>query len=139
MISLGAVVFVGLVIVGYKSSRQIPIPPKASDAARETPTQAANNISPTRAGAATAPAQLSLAITQPIDGTQFTTARIIVAGKTAAKAEVFISDQELIADGSGNFSTSLILDEGENIIMVVANDDSGNSSEQEITVSYNPK
>lgn len=142
-IAIGAVVFVGLVILGYNSSRQIPVTPKVSDTARETPTQTASqqNISPTdtSTSATIAPAGLSLAITQPINGAQFTTARIIVSGKTAPRAEVFVNDLELSANSTGNFSTSLTLDEGENTILVVANDEQGNSNEKEITVTYNPK
>lgn len=57
-----------------------------------------------------------------------------VKGKTVKNAEVFVNDKETKADSLGSFLVSLTLDEGENIIVISANDNSGNYIEKEITV-----
>ena len=64
------------------------------------------------------------------------TPSVTVTGKSFPYAEVFINDTEIKADASGNFTAPVTLDEGENIISVMANDENGNSAEQEITVTY---
>jgi hypothetical protein len=61
-----------------------------------------------------------------------------VQGKTSANAEVFVNDKEAKADASGSFSIAIVLDEGENIISVAANDASGNYASQDLTVTYTP-
>lgn len=81
---------------------------------------------------------LSLTLTSPANRTTVSTSTITVSGKTSANAEVFINDKTVKADSSGNFSTSLTLDEGENIIAVSANDANGNFVEKEITITYQP-
>ena len=51
---------------------------------------------------------------------------------------MFVNESETKADSSGNFSATLTLDEGENYILVVANDSSGNYAEKEFTITYTP-
>lgn len=81
--------------------------------------------------------QISLNIISPQDGAVVTSASVTASGKTVPKADVIINDIELKANAQGNFSTTIILDEGENTITVVANDENGNFAEKEITVTYN--
>lgn len=59
----------------------------------------------------------------------------LVTGQTKANAEVFINDQMVKADAQGNFSLKLILDEGENIVIVSANDSDGNVVEQNLNIN----
>ncbi len=82
------------------------------------------------------PQQITLDITSPQNGATVTTSAVTVAGKTVPNADVNVNDVSLKADAQGNFSTRLTLDEGDNMIDVVANDANGNNSEQEITVTY---
>lgn len=82
--------------------------------------------------------QISLSISSPTNGSSVSSSGVTVNGKTAPLAEVMINDKEIKADSKGNFSTTISLDEGENIITVVANDADGNSAEKEITVTYAP-
>lgn len=63
------------------------------------------------------------------------TSLLNIKGKTVANAEVFINDKETKADALGSFSVSLTLDEGENTIVISANDSLGNYIEKEITVT----
>jgi hypothetical protein len=79
---------------------------------------------------------LSLVITNPTDGTTVPSANLNVTGKTASGAEVFVNDKETKAEINGNFSVNITIDEGENIIVVIANDLEGNYIEKEIKVTY---
>jgi hypothetical protein len=78
---------------------------------------------------------ISLKITHPQANATVTNSSLTVKGTTSPNAEVFINDKELKADDSGNFTTTIILDEGENPIIVVANDAEGNSAEEQILVT----
>ncbi|MEK7127139.1 MAG: hypothetical protein AAB838_00245 [Patescibacteria group bacterium] len=72
------------------------------------------------------------------DGSIVKTNKVIIKGVTIPKAEVFINDLELVADAKGNFSGTITLEEGDNPISIIAVDENGNSSEEEITVTYEP-
>ncbi len=92
-----------------------------------------NTISPTIAGV-----QFPLNINTPTDGEIVKSSNIIVTGATAPNAEVNINDRQVTADTKGNFSAAITLDEGENTIVVTTNDNIGNFSEKEMTVTYEP-
>ena len=77
-----------------------------------------------------------LQVLSPSDKSTVTSPTITFRGNTVAGAEVFVNDKETTADAQGNFSVQLTLEEGDNPIMVVANDADGNVSEAEITVTY---
>ena len=77
---------------------------------------------------------LTLEITEPKANTTYNSPSIKVSGKTSAYAEIYVNDIQTKADGSGNFSVNYNLDEGENLLTIVANDQAGNYAEKEITV-----
>jgi hypothetical protein len=77
---------------------------------------------------------LTLEIIEPKANTNYNSPSIKVSGKTKANAEVYVNDIQTKADGSGNFSVNYNLDEGENLLTIVANDQAGNYVEKEITV-----
>ena len=79
---------------------------------------------------------IPLTIASPANASIVTTSTLAVKGKTTPKAEVFVNDKETIADSNGNFSVTLTLDEGDNPIVVLANDENGNEAEQELSVTY---
>ena len=79
---------------------------------------------------------ISLKITHPQPNAIITNSSLTVKGKTTPNAEVFINDEELKANASGDFAATIILDEGENPIIVAVNDDEGNSAEQQLLVTY---
>jgi hypothetical protein len=93
-------------------------------------------ITPVPQGGAVTASEITLTISSPVNGSTVTTPTIIVRGKTKPNAEVFVNDEDTIADASGNFSVSLSLDEGDNPIVVSANDADGNVAEKEFTVNY---
>lgn len=80
--------------------------------------------------------ELFLEVGSPTNGITVSKPNLQVSGRTNADAEVFINEVELRADGQGNFSTNLTLEEGENVIVVTAVDEEGNFAEQELTVTY---
>jgi cytoskeletal protein RodZ len=81
---------------------------------------------------------LNLSIVEPKNRAVVNNSNLKVSGKTVASAEVFVNDKELTADSAGNFSTTITLDEGDNSVIVSANDDNGNYAEQELTITYEP-
>lgn len=76
-----------------------------------------------------------LTITNPVDGITVNQSSLTIVGKTAPLASVYINDSQLTADNAGNFSTKITLDEGENIIYILAHDNLGEAAEKEITVT----
>lgn len=81
-------------------------------------------------------ADANLTILTPTNNSTVNSATTTVTGKTFPTADVVINNNEVKADGTGNFSTTVTLDEGENIITVTATDEEGNVAEQEIMVMY---
>lgn len=76
-----------------------------------------------------------LQMSEPKDSITVTNQAITIKGKTISNGFVFVNDQEFKADSNGNFSTTVILEEGENYILVVVSDDYGNSIEKDILVN----
>jgi len=76
-----------------------------------------------------------LQIASPIDGATVSQNKITVSGKTVPGAEISVNEKELAADKNGNFSTSVLLEEGENFIFVTAGNEDG-FEEKEIVVNY---
>jgi hypothetical protein len=82
-----------------------------------------------------------LEITSPQDGASFYGEQeksIEVQGKTESGVTVLVNDRMVIVNSEGGFSTTFSLNEGENLIKVVAQDEASNETEQEIKVIYFP-
>lgn len=76
-----------------------------------------------------------LEVVNPKNGIVVNSPLITVSGKTAPLAEVYVNDQLTKADSQGNFSLSINLDEGENLLLVSANDEQGNFETKELLVT----
>lgn len=76
-----------------------------------------------------------LTISSPANNATQSSKYLTVKGKTAANAEIFVNDKEGKANANGDFSINITLDEGENTIVVISNDASGNYLEKELTVT----
>ena len=105
-----------------------------------TPTQV---IMPTPTAKQTpTPTVLLLQITQPIDGAQVSTSAVLVTGKTIPGAVVSVSIDDIVeianVDQNGNFSVTVNLEEGPNLIEVIASDLQGNEKSSTIAVIYVP-
>lgn len=113
-------------------------PAPTGPVARATTPQAPSNVNGA-AGVVTTikpTAQISLVVTAPGNNVTVTNNILTVSGKTAPIAEVYVNDVGVVADAAGIFSAKLTLDEGENYIVVFANDADGNVAEQELSVTY---
>ena len=80
--------------------------------------------------------ELTLTINAPEDNAIVSTNKVVVQGSTSPDAVVSVNEEILIADSSGNFSATIVLAEGPNIIEIIASDDAGNISESMILVTY---
>lgn len=83
--------------------------------------------------------EIELTISSPTDKSVISSQTVTVKGKTKPLADVAVNDQEKKADGSGNFSAIITLEEGENSIFVLVSDEDGNNAEKELTVTYQPE
>jgi len=85
---------------------------------------------------------LFLEISQPTDEAQVSTSTVIVTGRTIPEAVVSLLINEEIeiadVDQNGNFSVSIYLEEGPNLVEVIASDQYGNENSVIIVVSYVP-
>lgn len=76
-----------------------------------------------------------LEIISPIDNQTVSQSQLTVSGRTVAGADVSVNEKELRADGNGNFSAVISLEEGENPILITAGNQDG-FEEKEIVVYY---
>lgn len=80
---------------------------------------------------------IPLVVSEPSNNMVTTSPTISVKGKTVANADISINEKDLKADAQGNFSTTISMEEGENIIAVLAVDEAGNFVEQDLIVTLN--
>jgi len=78
---------------------------------------------------------LPLTVISPANGATLSSTLLTLTGKTVPNADVFVNDQTTKADVNGNFSVKLTLDEGQNEIVVNANDANGNVVEVDLLVN----
>lgn len=133
--SLIIIPLLGLVLSGCTlQSVKNKIIPNASP----SPTPAPSVLpSPVVSPSYTPQKQIELNITSPQDNAVVTKPTLVVTGKTVPSADVSVNEVDTKADTKGNFSATLILEEGENAIMIVSSDQNGNYSETDLTVTYN--
>lgn len=79
--------------------------------------------------------EMFLTITSPADGAAVKTNTVTVKGQTAPGAEVWVNEAEAQADAGGNFAVTVSLEEGENLLAVLAVDENGEAAERELTVT----
>ncbi|MCL4397956.1 hypothetical protein M1403_02925 [Patescibacteria group bacterium] len=82
--------------------------------------------------------EIPLTIATPVNNVTVTTATIKVTGTTSARADVSVNEIDTKADATGKFSATLTLSEGDNPIVIDAVDENGQTSERELTVTYQP-
>jgi hypothetical protein len=118
---------------------QLTQTPTATSTPGPTPTQTPY-ATPTPAPTTTI--ALFLEITQPTDGAQVSTGSITVSGITIPGAVVSVSmndETEIVTVGQdGKFTVRVTLEEGPNLIEVIASDLLGNEKSATVTVIYIP-
>ncbi len=83
-------------------------------------------------------AVLWVKILSPLDGAVVDTPQIEVLGSAPADTVITMDDQILIVGADGQFRASLSLDEGPNVIEIVASDAQGHEVTSTLTVTYEP-
>ena len=102
------------------------LPPTSSLTSTPVPiaTGGSSDVSP-----ATLQSEIPLKVTQPADASTLFTDAVIVKGQTQPWATVNVNDRTDIADGLGNFSITVSLEDGPNAIDVITIDDNGRQGE----------
>ena len=81
-----------------------------------------------------------LSVNSPTDGQKFEKdqSTIQVLGKTDSNVRITVNGFWAVIGENNSFSYSLLLQNGDNIIKIVAQDQAGNKAEKEIKVTYSP-
>jgi len=79
-----------------------------------------------------------LEIIKPEDGAALEEQTIEVQGRTEPKARVLVNEHVAIVDQEGEFSDSVILQEGGNKIEIIVTDKAGNQTDKTLSVTYLP-
>lgn len=77
-----------------------------------------------------------LDISSPSDKAKVSTQEVSVKGATDKETYIKINDLPIVVDAQGNFQTNIKLKDGDNQIIVVAQDIAGNTETKSITVTY---
>ena len=81
---------------------------------------------------------VSLQVLSPQDGAVVNTSQIQVSGVASPGNVVTVNDEIILVGGDGQFQATISLDEGPNLIEVIASDDAGNETSVDLTVTYAP-
>ncbi len=82
--------------------------------------------------------EFSLTVTQPTDESIINVDKVAVIGITTAGAMVSINGELAEVDAEGNFTMMVVLEEGPNIIEVIASDLEGNEESHTLVIVYVP-
>jgi len=82
--------------------------------------------------------EFSLTVTEPTDEGIITTDKVEVIGITTPGAVVSVNGELAEVDGEGNFTMMAVLEEGPNIIEVIASDLEGNQESRTLVIVYVP-
>jgi hypothetical protein len=105
-------------------------PPAGPTSAAVQPTSGLDQ--PLNSGPAT------IQVLSPQDGAVVNTPQIQVTGTSTPGSVVTVNDVILIVGADGQFTAAIPLEEGPNLIEVIASNDSGSETSVELTVTYEP-
>jgi hypothetical protein len=81
---------------------------------------------------------LWLQIISPLDEAVVDTPQVDVLGSAPAGAVVSVNDEILIVGSDSQFKVTVLLEDGPNLIEIIASDDAGNELSTLLTVTYEP-
>ena len=110
-----------------------PSQPNPQNAATARPAAADKNQS-----APPASGPLALRVVSPQDGAIVSAPQIQVNGLAAPGEVVTVNDNILLVGSDGRFQTTISLDQGPNLIEVIASNNAGAETSVELTVTYQP-
>ena len=79
-----------------------------------------------------------LTVTQPADNSIIDADKVEVKGRTSPGAVVSVNGELAEVDEEGNFTMMVVLEEGPNIIEVIASDLEGNEESRTLVIIYAP-
>jgi len=133
------VLFGALVIIAKKGKvpTQSSLVPSSNTIVSTSPGSTTTSATPTTSTSQNKPVvkEINLTVDQPKDGATVNNPSLQVKGATIAGATVFINEKETTAGNNGNFSATITLDEGENTVVVIAQDENGQVAEVDLTVT----
>ncbi len=94
-------------------------------------------VLPTAAGAPDT-SRLWLQVLSPLDESVVNAPQVDVSGSTPAGTVISINNDILIVGADRQFKTAVTLEEGPNLIEIIASDESGNELTVMLTVTYEP-
>ena len=137
--------FVVLVLVLLAACGPTPtVPPTVALSSNESlPAATSQPVTPTVMVMPTvadvpAASELWLQILSPPDEAVLNTPQVDVTGSAPAGAVISVAEQILIVDSDQQFTTTVPLEEGPNLIEIVASDENGNEMSVLLTVTYEP-
>ncbi len=77
-----------------------------------------------------------LDISQPQDNARVNNNDLKIAGSTNKDVLIKVNDFPVVVDAGGNFQTSIRLKDGDNKIVITAQDNAGNTESKSLTVNY---
>lgn len=107
------------------------LPPETS-----APAAQSNQILETPVSATNTP--LFLSVLEPIDEAVVDTPQVKVIGMAPQETVVTVNDEILLVGEDQKFEATIALDEGPNLIEIIASDLDGNEASQLLTVFYEP-
>ena len=113
-------------------------PPQAASPQTENPLTTARPGQDSDNAIPTTSTTLVLTIRQPLDESVVNTGQVEVIGAAPPDTVVTVNDEILIVDPEQEFKVSIPLEEGPNLIEIVASDINGNEIDQLLTVYYEP-
>ncbi len=120
-----------IAIVAFAYSKSGPTPAKQT-----LPPPTILEASPATSSASTNQNAIPLIIKSPKDKAEVKSSFLSVEGITVPNADVSVNSKDLLSDADGKFKTTIILDIGENPLIVFASDTLGNTAVWEGTVDY---
>ena len=113
-------------------------PPQAASPQTENPLTTARPGQDSDNAIPTTSTTLVLTIRQPLDESVVNTGQVEVIGAAPPDTVVTVNDEILIVGPEQEFKVSIPLEEGPNLIEIVASDINGNEIDQLLTVYYEP-
>jgi len=120
--------------VTIAASTAIPATPRPQEVIPTTDIQP----TPTLITAPEPSGTLWLQVLSPQDEAVVNTPQVDVIGSAPAGAVISVNDEILIVGDDGQFKTTVSLDEGPNLIEIIASDDNGNETSFILTIIYEP-
>ncbi len=135
LVALVTVLLLVLVVACAPAPAEITPTPTPSPTLTPTPTP---TPAPTPELTPTPKPEFFLTVTEPTDNSIISADKVEVRGRTSPGAVVSVNGELAEVDEEGNFTMMVVLEEGPNIIEVIASDLEGNEQSRTLVIIYIP-